>query len=155
MKTQSGSGPAKPCGSGGPSIGMSRGKCAWNSVADTAPERADTSPSKRCRVRSPTRLDGRTVIFRRVAELRGLFTNALKDAGVELLKPMRRMKVDEAAQLKALAEKARPRARDTRPETIAPTAQQRRQIHPPAALCLASWSRSRPRAFPSNSSQLD
>ncbi len=69
------------------------------------PDRANTPP-KRSRVRTPTTLDGRTIVFRRVAALRALFSTSLAEAGLELT-PMRRMRVETAAQTLALAELAR------------------------------------------------
>jgi hypothetical protein len=51
-------------------------------------------------------VDKRTVLWRRIIELRGVFMATLADGGIEL-SPVRELKVEEAAQLKALAEKAR------------------------------------------------
>ena len=56
--------------------------------------------------RELTTVDRRSRVFRRITELQALFLSALESAGVEL-SPLRRMKIEEAAQLKALAEKTR------------------------------------------------
>jgi hypothetical protein len=53
-----------------------------------------------------TRIDRRSRAWRRICELTELFTSALGEASVEL-SPMRRMRIEEAAQLKALAEQVR------------------------------------------------
>ncbi len=70
-----------------------------------APQRAATAP-KRSRTRRLTTVDGRSVVFRRVRELTEVFTSALTQAGVEL-SPVRKLKVQTAAETLALAEKAR------------------------------------------------
>jgi hypothetical protein len=66
---------------------------------------SDMSKPRRCRAMTLTRLDKRTVLAKRIAELRAIYLGAL--GGLDNLSPIKRMKVDEAAQLKALAELAR------------------------------------------------
>ncbi len=63
---------------------------------------------KRAQIRKkrPTTVDRRLRISQRMAELRALFLSTLESAGVPLT-PMRQMLLEEAVQLKALAEKAR------------------------------------------------
>lgn len=57
------------------------------------------------RARKLTSVDRRTIIGKRIAELRDIYVTALN--GLDAISPMKRLKVDEAAQLKALAEQAR------------------------------------------------
>ena len=59
---------------------------------------------KRDRRRRLTKFDKRTALGRRIGELEGLFLAATPSAE---LSPLRRLKVGEAAQLTALAERAR------------------------------------------------
>ena len=60
--------------------------------------------ARRSRTIVLTRVDRRTTLGKRIAELTAIYTAAL---GSDALSPMKRLKVDEAAQLKALAERAR------------------------------------------------
>ena len=70
----------------------------------------DTPKQRPKRIRSRrkdlTTVDKRSRVYRRIRELEALFLRTFESAGVALT-PMRRMRVAEAAQLKALAEKAR------------------------------------------------
>lgn len=66
---------------------------------------SDSAKPRRSRAIVLTRVDRRTALGKRIAELTALYFAALGSAGV--LSPMKRLKVDEAAQLKALAELAR------------------------------------------------
>jgi hypothetical protein len=78
------------------------------SVAVQSPPRgrssADGAP-KRSRKRTLTAIDKRTVLGKRLIELRELFTAALTATGVEL-SPMRQLRIDQAARAVALAEHA-------------------------------------------------
>jgi hypothetical protein len=81
------------------------------SAAFTAPQGAASSAvgapkPRRSRKRTLTTVDRRTRVWKRIAELTALFTAALD--GVEAT-PLRRMKIEQAAQLTALAEIARGR----------------------------------------------
>jgi hypothetical protein len=80
------------------------------SVAHQPRERAASlarSERKRPHYRKElTRVDRRSRIWRRICELTDLYTATLRDAGIELSQ-IRKMKIEEAAQLKSLAEKAR------------------------------------------------
>jgi hypothetical protein len=83
---------------------------ASTSAAFTAPQGAASSAvvapkPRRSRKRTLTTVDRRTRVWKRIAELTALFTAAL---GVEAT-PLRRMKIEQAAQLTALAEIARGR----------------------------------------------
>jgi hypothetical protein len=60
---------------------------------------------RRSRAQTLTGVDKRTTLGKRIAELKALYIDAL--GGADALSPMMRLKVDEAAQLKALAERAR------------------------------------------------
>ncbi len=53
-----------------------------------------------------TRVDGRTALGKRIAELTAIYSCACGSADTAL-SPIKRLKVEEAAQLKALAERAR------------------------------------------------
>jgi hypothetical protein len=80
------------------------------SQADTAPNdpRYDTIASskvQRLRPKTLSHVSRRTRLGRRIAEMTAIYLSAL--GGEAALSPMKRLKVDEAAQLKALAEKAR------------------------------------------------
>jgi hypothetical protein len=79
------------------------------SVAHQSPprarSRADGAP-KRSRKRTLTAIDKRTVLGKRLIELRELFTAVLTATGVEL-SPMRRLQIDQASQALATAEHAR------------------------------------------------
>lgn len=84
---------------------------ASTSAAFTAPQgvasRAVGAPKpRRSRKRTLTTVDRRTRVWKRIAELTALFTAAL--GGAEAT-PIRRMKIEQAAQLAALAEIARGR----------------------------------------------
>jgi hypothetical protein len=84
---------------------------ASTSAAFTAPQGAASSAAgapkpRRSRKRTLTTVDRRTRIWKRIAELTALFTAAF--GGVEAT-PIRRMKIEQAAQLTALAEIARGR----------------------------------------------
>jgi hypothetical protein len=59
---------------------------------------------RRSRVVTLTRVDKRLRLGKRIAELTAMYLAALGDAD---LSPLKRLKVDEAAQLKAVAEKTR------------------------------------------------
>jgi hypothetical protein len=77
----------------------------------THPSGAGDTPKQRPkRIRSRrkdlTTVDKRSRVYRRIRELETLFLSTFEIAGVALT-PMRRMRIAEAAQLKALAEKAR------------------------------------------------
>jgi hypothetical protein len=81
-----------------------------NSLATKTPspaELATDEPQKprRSRAINLTGVDQRTVIGKRISELRAIYTAAL--GGVRGLSPIKRMKIDDAAQLRALAERAR------------------------------------------------
>jgi len=65
---------------------------------------AEASKPRRCRRLTLTKVDKRFRLGRRIAELAAIFTSALP---ADEMTPMKRLRVDEAAQLKALAEKAR------------------------------------------------
>ncbi len=82
-----------------------------SSAAVGSPQRAassavDASKPRRSRKKGLTTVDRRSRVSRRITELQALFLSALERAGA-VLTPMRRMRLEEAAQLKALAEKAR------------------------------------------------
>ena len=84
---------------------------ASTSTAFTVPQGAASSAvgaakPRRSRKRTLTTVDRRTRIWKRIAELTALFTAAM--GGVEAT-PIRRMKIERAAQLTALAEIARGR----------------------------------------------
>jgi len=66
---------------------------------------ADIPKPRRSRAQALTRVDRRLPLGRRIEALKAIYFEAL--GGAEGLSPMRRLKVDEAAQLKALAEKSR------------------------------------------------
>ena len=66
----------------------------------------DTPKQRRSRRKDLTVTDKRGRVYRRIRELEVLFLQTFEGAGVPLT-PMRRMRIAEAAQLKALAEKAR------------------------------------------------
>jgi hypothetical protein len=68
-----------------------------------APASAVEAP-RRSRKRTLTKVNRGSIIGKRIDELKALFTAALGD---DALAPMRRMRIAEAAELKALAEKAR------------------------------------------------
>jgi hypothetical protein len=75
--------------------------------ADSAPKlvaRVGASAPKRVRRRTLTKVDRRGRLGRRIAELAAIYTAAL---GADELSPMRRLRVAEAAELKAVAELAR------------------------------------------------
>jgi hypothetical protein len=59
---------------------------------------------KRDRRRSLTRIDARSTLGKRIADLKALFTEAL---GADAMTPMKREKIGEAAQLQAMAESER------------------------------------------------
>ena len=63
----------------------------------------DTQP-KRDRRRCLTKVDKRTAFGRRIMDLRAMFADTF---GAEQLTPLRLLKIREAAELKAIAEKAR------------------------------------------------
>jgi hypothetical protein len=71
--------------------------CSVSGVDSGAPKRGD----RRLRL---TRVDKRSVAGQRIAELKALFTASLGDRP---LTPMLSMRIAEASELKALAEKAR------------------------------------------------
>jgi hypothetical protein len=81
-------------------------------VGSSATERPIVSQSDACAALKPrrsravtlTRVDKRSCLGKRIAELTAMYLAALGHAD---LSPLKRLKVDEAAQLKALAEKAR------------------------------------------------
>jgi len=56
--------------------------------------------------RPPTWIDKRGRVWLRIVELQSLFVSAIEGAGA-VVTPIRRMRIEEAAELKALAEKAR------------------------------------------------
>lgn len=58
---------------------------------------AVSMPSKRSRAKPLTKIDGRTVAARRIAELRSLFGGALTTAGIEI-GPTLRLRIEAAAQ---------------------------------------------------------
>ncbi len=62
------------------------------------------TPPKRDRRRYLTKIDKRTAFGRRVMELRSVFAESL---GAAEMTPLRRLKIREAAELKAIAERAR------------------------------------------------
>jgi hypothetical protein len=66
---------------------------------------ADIPKPRRSRAQALTRVDRRLPLGRRIEALKAIYFEAL--GGAEGLSPMRRLKVDEAAQLKALAERSR------------------------------------------------
>jgi hypothetical protein len=77
-----------------------------NAAPNNAPHAAGDRPKRRrSRAIVLTRVDKRTALWRRIAELSALYTAAL--GGEAALSPLKRMKVGDAAQLKALAEMAR------------------------------------------------
>jgi hypothetical protein len=65
---------------------------------------AGEAAPKRVRRRTLTKVDRRGRLGRRIAELAAIYTAAL---GADELSPMRRLRVAEAAELKAVAELAR------------------------------------------------
>ena len=65
---------------------------------------AAVAPKRRVRRRLLTKIDKRTALGKRIAELEALFVGAIPEAE---LSPLRRLRIGEAAQLTALAEKAR------------------------------------------------
>lgn len=67
---------------------------------------ADAPKPRRSRAMTLTRVDRRGRLGKRIAELTSLYLAAL-GGSPDALSPMKRLKVDEAAQLKALAELAR------------------------------------------------
>lgn len=67
---------------------------------------ADVLKPPRSRKKDLTTVDRRTRVFRRIAELTALFTSALTQAGLEL-SPVRKLKVQTAAEAVAVAELAR------------------------------------------------
>jgi hypothetical protein len=81
-------------------------------IADTGPATAPIAASlapvgagpKRDRRRRLTKVDRRSALGRRIAELSTLFTSA---TGWEEITPLRRFKIAAAAELTAVAEKAR------------------------------------------------
>jgi hypothetical protein len=75
---------------------------------DIAPQRADGA-RRYPRRRGLTRLDRRTALAKRIAELRALFTAELAAGGETTLSPMRQLKVEQAAHALAVAELARGR----------------------------------------------
>ncbi len=72
-------------------------------AAIDAPANAVEAP-RRCRKRTLTKINSRTILGKRIAELTALFADAVK---ADEISPLLRLKIDEAAQLKALAELAR------------------------------------------------
>jgi len=64
----------------------------------------DAPSPRRSRAKKLTAVNRSSRIGKRIDELKALFTEAL---GEDALTPMRRMRITEAAELKALAEKAR------------------------------------------------
>jgi hypothetical protein len=66
---------------------------------------ADAPKPRRSRAIVLTRVDRRTALGKRIAELRDIYIAALN--GLDAISPVKRLRVDEAAQLKALAELAR------------------------------------------------
>jgi hypothetical protein len=74
-----------------------------SSARDTPKQRPKRIRSRR---KDLTTVDKPSRVYRRIRELETLFLLAFESAGVALT-PMRRMRIAEAAQLKALAEKAR------------------------------------------------
>jgi hypothetical protein len=82
---------------------------APSSVAVQSPPRARTAAigaPKRSRKRTLTSIDKRTVLGKRLIELRELFTAALTGAGFEI-SAVRRLQIDQASHALALAEHAR------------------------------------------------
>jgi hypothetical protein len=77
------------------------------STAPTSRDRDATAASKprRSRARTLTTVDRRTRLGLRIEELRRIFVAAL--GGLEAISPAKRIKVNDAIELKALAEKAR------------------------------------------------
>jgi len=78
--------------------------------ADTSPIRSPLIPGatpipRRSRAMTLTRVDRRGRMGKRIDELRGIYVAAL--GGPDGLSPIRRMRVAEAAELKALAEMTR------------------------------------------------
>jgi len=63
---------------------------------------------KRSRARRLTTIDRRTVTYRRICELRSLFSGALMSAGIEI-SPMLALRIEAAAQASTLAEVVRGR----------------------------------------------
>jgi hypothetical protein len=78
--------------------------CATTTETSPARQRAFGSP-KRDRRLTLTKIDKRGRFGKRIAELRAIFIAALGDEAE--LSAMKRLRVEEAAQLKALAEQAR------------------------------------------------
>jgi len=82
-------------------------------VADIAPEHVRSTaaePSKRrVRLRTLTRVDKRTALGRRISELREMFVTTLTSAGIDADLPMRKLRIEQAAQATALAELVRGR----------------------------------------------
>jgi hypothetical protein len=80
---------------------------------DSAPQRvaskATSSRKPRIRRRTLTRLDLRTSLAKRIAELKALFTASLAAGGETTLSPLRLLKVEQAAHALAVAELARGR----------------------------------------------
>jgi hypothetical protein len=72
-------------------------------AAIDAPASAVEAP-RRCRKRTLTKVNRRSILGKRITELTALFVDAVK---ADELSPLLRLKIDEAAQLKALAELAR------------------------------------------------
>ncbi len=79
------------------------------SSASALPKRAISGVAnapKRSRARTLTTIDKRTLLWKRLVELRRLFSAALTQAGIEL-SPVRALKVEQAAQAVAVAELCR------------------------------------------------
>jgi hypothetical protein len=81
-----------------------------NKHADATPMQSSASAGdrpkpRRSRAQSLTHLDKRGRLAKRIAELKAIYVAAL--GGSEGLSPIKRLRVDEAAQLKALAEQVR------------------------------------------------
>jgi hypothetical protein len=75
-------------------------------LPETVAYAAEVAPKvRRSRAIVLTRVDRRTALGKRIAELTAIYTAALGSA--DALSPMKRIKIEEAAQLKALAERAR------------------------------------------------
>jgi hypothetical protein len=91
-------------------LGQQFGIFVFNSTAIAVPSQgahpaADAPKPRRSRAIVLTRVDRRTALGKRIAELTAIYVAAL--GGIDAISPIKRLKVADAAQLRALAELAR------------------------------------------------